>query len=392
MSQKNTFLKIIIPVLVIAAGAAVMMGLSSSRTEPKKEVRKALGVLVRTVEAAKQDVKIIVRGSGTVNASQEISVIPQVSGRITYLAPDMVVGGHFKKDDLLFRIEDVDYVLGLEQAKAARAKAEYDLATIESRADIARSEWERLNLDDQTEPNPLVLYGPQMANARAALASSNAAVEQSKLALERTKVKAPFNVRVKSESLDIGQYVKSGNSIAVLAGTDTVEINVPLPPEDLHWLNIPLHGRKLNGPDAFVSVNIGGQTYEWPGHILRSTGEVDPKSRMMQVVIEVRDPYGLTNKTGSARPALAIGTFVDVRISGRMLKGVFRIPRVALRDNSTVWIMEKENKLRIRSVTPLRFDKETVILSKGLADGDMIVLTNISGAANGMKLRTMKDD
>lgn len=390
MSQKNTFLKVIIPVIVIITGAAVMAGLLRSRTEPKKEIKKDLGVLVSTVDAAKQDEEIIVRGSGTVKASQEVSVIPQVSGRITYLSPGMVVGGHFKKDDLLFRIEDIDYVLGLEQAKAARAKAEYDLATIESRADIARSEWERLNLDDQTEPNPLVLYGPQMANARAALASANAAVEQSKLALERTKVKAPFNVRVKSESLDIGQYVKSGNSIAVLAGTDTVEINVPLPPEDLHWLNIPLHGRKLNGPDALVSVNIGGRIYEWQGHILRSTGEVDPKSRMMQVVIEVRDPYGLTNKTGTAHPALVIGTFVDVRISGRMLEGVFRIPRVALRDNSTVWIMDKENKLRIRSVTPIRFEKETVILSKGLADGERIVLTNISGAANGMKFRVME--
>jgi RND family efflux transporter MFP subunit len=390
MSQKNTFLKIIVPVIVVAAGAAVMTGLSLTRTEPKKEIRKDLGVLVRTVEAAKQDVKIIVKGSGTVKASQEVTVIPQVSGRITFLSPDMVVGGHFKKDDLLFKIEDVDYVLGLEQAKAARAKAEYDLATIESRADIARSEWERLNLDDQTEPNPLVLYGPQLANARAALASSNAAVEQSRLALERTIIKAPFNVRVKSESLDIGQYVKSGNSIAVLAGTDTVEINVPLPPEDLHWLNIPLHGRKLNGPDALVSVNIGGQTYEWQGHILRSTGEVDPKSRMMQVVIEVRDPYGLTNKTGTAHPALTVGTFVDVRISGRMLNGVFMIPRAALRDNSTVWIMEKDNKLRIKNVTPLRLEKETVILSRGLADGDRLVLTNISGAANGMKLRVMK--
>jgi hypothetical protein len=193
----------------------------------------------------------------------------------------------------------------------------------------------------------------------------------------------------KSESLDIGQYVKSGNSTAVLTGTDTVEINVPLPPEDLHWLNIPLHGKKLNGPEAVVSVNIGGRTYERPGHILRSTGEVDPKSRMMQVVIEVSDPYGLTNKSGTARPALAIGTFVDVKIGGRMLKGVFRIPRVAFRDNSTVWIMEKDNKLGIRSVTPLRFEKETVIISKGLADGDRIVLTNISGAANGMKLRAM---
>jgi hypothetical protein len=32
-----------------------------------------------------------------------------------------------------------------------------------------------------------------------------------------------------------------------------------------------------------------------------------------------------------------------------------------------------------------------VIISEGLLDGDMIVLTNISGAVNGMKLRPMKE-
>jgi RND family efflux transporter MFP subunit len=389
MSQKNKFIKIVIPIIIIIVGIVVMRMLILSRSEPKKEVKEDPGILVQTIEASLQNRTIMVKGTGTVKASMEVSIVPQVSGRITYLSPSLVVGGHFKKDDLLFKIEDIDYVLALEQANAARAGAEYELATIESRARIARTEWERLNLEKNSEPNPLVLYEPQMANAQAALASANAAVKQANLALDRTQIKAPFNSRVTSENIDIGQYVKSGNSIAFLSGTDTVEINVPLTSYDMYWLNIPLHGRELNGPDATVSLNIGGKTHQWKGHILRSTGQVDPKSRMMQIVIEVSNPYGLANTENSGRPALAIGTFVDVKIKGKELKNVFVIPRITLRDNATVWAMDDDNKLSIKSVSAIRIEKDFAVIDSGLEAGDRIIVTNISGAANGMKLRSM---
>jgi len=387
MSKKKTLLKIAVPIIVIAAGVAVMFVLSQKRTEPKKEVRIDPGILVQTIEVKKQDRQIIIKGTGTAKASQEVSVVTQVSGRITYISPQLVVGGLFNKDDTLFKVEDIDYVLGLEKAKAARAKAEYDLATIEGRARVARSEWKRLNQDMNTEPNPLVLYGPQTANVKASLASAQAAVDQAQLALDRTEIKAPFNSRVKSENIDIGQYVKSGNSIAMLAGTDAVEIAVPLTLENLQWLNIPLHGKKLNGPDAVISVINSRHTQEWQGRVLRSTGEVNPKSRMMEVIIEIRDPYGLLNQNNSGRPALAIGTFVDAQIKGKKLKGVFIIPRTTYRDDSTVWLIDDENKLRIQKVVPVRIEKNEVIISSGLSDGDKIISTNISGAANGMKLR-----
>lgn len=390
MNTKKTFLKIIIPVVILAAGIAAMLALFSSSTEPKKEIKTNPGILARTIEVSIQDKTITVNSTGTVRASKEVSIIPQVSGRVTYISPSLVVGGHFKKDDVLFEIEDIDYVLALEQANAARAKAEYELATIEGRARIARTEWDQLKNDNQEEPNPLVLYRPQLANAKAALSSADAAVRQAKLALERTIVKAPFNSRVTSESIDIGQYVISGNKACILTGTDTAGIYVPLPAAELYWINVPLHGKELNGPDATVSVNIAGQSYKWQGHVLRSTGEVDPKSRMMQLVIEISDPYGLSAKNKTVRPALAIGTFVNVAIKGRTLKDIFIIPRTAFRDNSTVWLMGKDSKLYIKNVVAVRTEKQDVIISKGLNNGDKIILTNISGAADGMKLRTVK--
>ncbi|GBD97332.1 MAG TPA: efflux RND transporter periplasmic adaptor subunit [Nitrospirae bacterium] len=390
MSRKTKLLKIAIPLIIIFAGFGIMKVLIAERPAPVKEIKENPGVLVEVFRADRENRQIIVKGTGTAKAAQEISVIPQVSGRVTYTAPGLVVGGFFKKDEILFEIEGIDYILALERAKAARANAEYELATIESRARIAREEWERINKDEQVRPNPLVLYGPQLKNAQAALASADAALEQARLNLERTQIRAPFNGRVQSENIDIGQYVIRGSSVAFLSGTDTTEINVPLTADDLSWLHIPAQGEKERGPQAVVSVSVGGETYQWEGRVTRSTGEVDPKSRMMQLIVEINDPYGLKEKKDPARPALAAGTFVDVQIKGRMLKDVFVVPRTALRDNSTVWVMDSEKKLRIKKVAPLRMEKDEAIIADGIEDGDMIIRTNISGAANGMKLRPVE--
>lgn len=391
MSVKTKFLKIGIPIIIILIGIMIMKVLISSRQAPHKEVnKKDPGILVEVLEAKKGNTNVIVKGTGTVESSQEVSIIPQVSGRIVLTAPDLVVGGFFEKDEILFLIEGTDYRLALERAISARAKAEYELAKIESQAQIARSEWERINKDNDTPPNPLVLYEPQLKSARAALSSASAQVEQARIDLERTKVKAPFNARVRSESIDNGQFVRSGSSVGVLAGTDTAEISVPLPLDQLRWLDIPRHGERQNGADASVHLNLGRKMYTWHGHVVRSTGEVNPKSRMMNLIVEVQDPYGLKEKKDPSYPALAAGSFVDVHIIGRKLKDVFIIPRTALRDNSTVWVMDNGNKLHIKKVVPMKMERDKVIISEGLTDGEMIVLTNISGAADGMKLRPMK--
>ena len=390
MSYKTKFLKIAVPLLVIIFGIVIMVTLVSRRPAPNREIRNDPGMLVQVFRAEKKNTEITVKGTGTVEAAQEVSVIPQVSGRVNSISPKLVVGGLFNEGEILFEIEDTDYRLALERAIADRAKAEYELATIESQARIARAEWERINKNSETSPNPLVVYEPQLKNAQAALASAAASVKQAELDLERTKLRAPFNSRVRSENIDAGQYLRAGSSAAVLSGTDKAEIVIPLPLNDLRWLTIPRQGEKKTGAPAYVQVNIGEKQHEWNGHVVRSTGEVDPKSRMMQIVVEIHDPYGLTEKKDRARPALAVGTFVDVLIKGRTVKDVFTIPRTAFRDNSTVWVMDSTNKLKIRKVVPLRIEKQEVIIAEGIGEEDMIVVTNVSGAADGMKLRPMK--
>jgi RND family efflux transporter MFP subunit len=387
MSAREKLIKIVLPVLILLCGVGLMIFLIAIRPEPKKEPAKDLGALVNTFTVEKEDREIIVLATGTVQPSQEVSVIPQVSGAITYVSPSMVAGGFAHEGDLLFEIEDTDYRIALEQSKASRAKAEYDLASTESQARVARSEWERLKSEKPEQPNPLVLYEPQLKNARASLASAQAAVEQAEMNLSRTEIRAPFNCRVRSESVDLGQYVNSGMSVAVIAGTNTAEIVLPLPPEDLGWIRVPGWNTTGKGSPVIVRQRRGENDHTWHGQVIRSLGEVDVRSRMMKVIVSVQDPYNRLAK-GTDRAVLSSGAFVETGIKGTKLSGIFSIPRTAVRDNKTVWIMDSENILRVRPITIVRSDRDTVLVSEGLTNGERIVITSLAGAVDGMNLRT----
>jgi RND family efflux transporter MFP subunit len=386
MSLKQKLFKIGMPAFIVLLGFVVFVAFKSLKQEPKQEIRQDLGMLVEIFTVENKDWQVKVIGTGTVQAAQEISIIPQTSGEVTYVSPSMEEGGFFSTDEVLFKIDSTDYQLALEQARATEAKAELNLETIESWSRVARAEWERIKKDDEDEPNPLVVYEPQLKNAQAELASAKAGVKQAELNLERTEIRAPFNCRIRSESVDIGQYVRAGTSVGVVAGTDTAEVIVPLPLDELRWLDVPMKGSQKEGSLATIHMEINGKDYERKGRIVRSTGEVDTMSRMTKIVIEVQDPYGLLHE-GNARKALVSGSFVDVSIKGGRLKDVFLIPRTAVRDNDTVWLMDKDNLLRIQNVQIVRSERENVLVKDSLENGESVVLTNIPGAADGMKLR-----
>lgn len=376
------------PLLILAVGLIGMGALAFSRPEPKKQDSGNPGALVEVMTVTKENRRITVHGTGTVQARQEVNITPQVSGRVVEMSKKLVAGGFFRKSELLFQIEDVDYKLAVEQAKASLAKAEYDLATVDSQARIARMEWERLKLSGGAEANPLALYEPQLKNARANVASAKATLKQAELDLERTNIRAPFNCRVRLEQIDPGQYVRAGTSVALVAGTDTAEVVVPLPFDEMQWLSVPRHGRIKRGSPATIRFRSGDTVHEWQGSVVRSLGEVDDRGRMARVVVSIADPYGFVRQKKQAdRQPLEVGMFVEVLLGGKSLPAVFAIPRSALRDNSTVWTMDEENLLRIRPVQVVRLEQTEALVANGIENNTRVVLTMVSGAADGMKLR-----
>ena len=386
MNSRNKLLKVAIPLLIIVAAVAITVTLVRLKKQPPKRPSALRGALVDVVAATRTDIRLDISASGTVAARQEISLEPQVGGKVMALGKRFASGAFFQQGDLLLQLEATDYRLAVDQAEAALARAEVELATTESQAAIARDEWQRLGLQGDEEPNPLALYEPQLKNARANVASAAASLAQAKLNLARTKLTAPFDLRIRSEQVDLGQYVRAGTKVATLTATDAADVIVSLPLDDLRWLDIP--GPRSHQPGNKAQITLGQRdaSDSWDGHIDRALGEVDPLGRMLQVAIKVEDPYRLRQQQ-SRPPYLEVGMFVHALFKGPQLDGVVVLPRRALRDNASVWLADKDNLLEIRPVEIVRLEKQHVIVGKGLSEGERVILTTLTGAANGTLLR-----
>ncbi len=386
MSKKGLLAKILLPLLILALGIGAMLIMVKGHKPPVKKEAPFRGVLVETATVERADHQLQVTATGTVQARRQTDIVPQISGKVIRVSPNLVAGGFFKRGEELFAIEAIDYELAVERARANLSRSELDLQTVQAQADIGREEWSRLHPDE--DPNPLVVYAPQLKSAEAGLAAARASLRQTELDLQRTRLTAPFNCFVRTETVDLGQYLRSGNKVATLAGTDEAEIIVPLPLGDLHWLQVP-RAPQEKGSAATVTLSSDGQSWQWPGRIVRSLGEVDPRGRMARLAVSVADPY--SRKSGSGRrPELALGSFVSVELQGATLPQVVSVPRRALHEGNRVWIMS-DHTLKIVQVEVVRREKETVLVSSGLSGGEQVVLTPVSGAADGLLLRTAEN-
>ncbi len=377
----------ILPLLVIVIALGLTFVLLKSRKAPTSHETPYLGPLVEVAELVKTSRQVIVSGTGSAQSRYEVGITPQVKGRVNELSPQMVAGGTFLKGDLLFAIDDIDYQLAIALAQSSLAQAELDLLRNENLAELARKEWYALNADSSVEPNPLVVYEPQLKSARAQRDAAQANVELAEINLQRTRVLAPFDCYVRSEQLEIGQFLNAGSPVATVVGTDQIEIVVPLPLDELVWLQVPRKGTKQKGSLAKVELQSGGQTFRWQGAITRALGEIDPHNRMARVVVTVDEPFSPDKGDSKLLMDLLPGMFVEVHLQGEELPDVIAVPRGALHDKDTLWIVDDENRLHIRAVEILRRERDQVLIRSGLDGGEKIVLTNLSGAAEGMLLR-----
>ncbi len=388
-NKSRRTLKIILPLLILIIGFAGFRMLTQLKKTPHRQQLQQQGVLVDIIELKTSNFQVTVHATGTVRAAQEISLVPEVSGKVISISPQMVSGGQFKKGATLLKIDPSNYQLAVEKARAEIAQVQVALATERERAKIALSEWERIDIADKGEPGPLVSREIQLKQQQANLAAAQANLEQAQLNLQRTELKAPFDGRISQKQVDLGQYLRSGISIGKLSGTDRAEIYVQLPYAELPWLTIPAATSQQSGSVAEIFLPEQQQPL-WQGKVLRSLGEIDPTTRMATIVVGVDNPYRKSETVNE--PDLETGMFVDIQLKGKRLNEVISIPRKALRNNQQVWVIDGENRLRIKKVEIARREKEKLLISKGLSAGEQVITTSLSAAADGMLLRPLKQE
>jgi RND family efflux transporter MFP subunit len=385
LSQK-LWIPLFIAVLCVA-GAFLIVGTAPSIEY--KELARAIPT-VRTIPAQTKTHRHTVRTQGTVTPRTEADLIPEISGRVVWIAPSLAPGGFFKQGEPLLRLERRDFELAVKRQRAAVRRAE-------SESEFATSELDRRQgLSDAgfATASQLSEKKRTAAVAESNLIEANATLEQTQRDLARTEIRAPFDGRVRNEHVDVGQFVGRGNSVGKLYATDYAEIRLPIPDHQLEFLNLPDLRRSDaegmgDGPRVILRATFAGRRHEWSGRIVRSEAEIDSKSRMVNVVARVDDPYAPNE--ANDRPPLAVGLFVAAEIIGPDASDVIVVPRYAMRADSKILIVNGQNELRSKTVEVLRIDRDDVLVQGPLGEGERICVSPIQVVVEGMIVNAIED-
>ncbi len=390
----NSKLKWILPIAFVLAGIAGAKLFVSFGKKAESRPLEVIPPLVEVIKVTKSSYRATETSQGEVASITEIDLTTEVRGKLIEVSPALVSGGFFKAGETLAKIDPSDYEAAVERAKAEVARAEVAKSSQEAEAEVARQEWESLG-ENRGEPSDLLLRKPQLAEAEANLRAALANLAKAEKDLERTVLQAPFNGRVREKFADVGQFLRDAERVARVYSVEVAEVRLPLPIEKTRFLELPLDytNADLDSEHPIhLSASFGGREFTWEARLDRVEGEVDPRTRMINIVARVDQPYALDNDHPD-RPPLAVGMFVHAQIMGREISNVVELPREIMHDRDTALVVLPGSdesgffKIDIRPIEVIQRNEDTVVIREGLSNGEEVCSSPLSIVTDGMLVR-----
>lgn len=376
------------PIGIIAAAVSLAAVMVAARAPVEPVAPELLPPLVRVVQVRPAPLRLRVRSQGTVEPRTASILVPEVGGRVVWVSPALAAGGFFEAGEALLRLDRTDPEIRLARAEAAAAAARSQAALAERNRERSR----RLAAEGIVSRTAVDDADNAARVASASLREVEAALRQAQRDLARTELTAPYAGRVREKLVDVGQFVERGTPLARLYAVDYAEVRLPIPDRELAFLDLPLDYRgdasQRPGPPVTLRAEFAGTEHAWRGRVVRTEGEIDPRTRMVTVVARVDDPYG---RGAADRPPLHVGLFVHAEIHGRELPAAVVLPRAALRGDGRVLVVDGEDRLRERRIDVVRTDGEHVIVGAGLAPGDRVCVSPLETATDGTAVRTVTE-
>jgi multidrug efflux pump subunit AcrA (membrane-fusion protein) len=407
-------LRALLPFAAVAAGAVVLVSLVRTRPEAPRAPQAPRTTPVRVVPARASHHALTVEAQGVVVPARDLVLQPELTGRVVWRHPELVPGGRIRAGETLVRIDPRDFQAAIAQQSAQLENQRVQLQIEERRRAVAEREWELLSRQASRPPaseegRTLALREPQIRGARASLAAVEAQIRQARLTLSRTTLRAPFDLVVREADVEVGQLVGPASRLAVLVDSARFWVQVSLPLERLAAVRLPAAGSP--GAEALVEQRVGAQRVIRRGRVVRLLSDLDPVGRMARALVEIDDPLGPgAGGAAGARPGgpaaqgddgadggapaselpMLLGAFVHVEIAAGEARGLVEVPWTALRDGDTVWVVE-DGRLRIRAVDVAWRLRDAVLVSRGLREGEPVIVSPLSAPPEGLAVRILDE-
>lgn len=396
-----------------ALGVLAIVSAGKLRTLPEPLAVNRPPTLVRVITLAPIDLVARVSGYGTVTPVREWRAVARVAGEITEVAEPLAAGDLIAAGTPLFRIDDSDLRLDLASIDAQILASQVKDQTIEASLALARSDQalaqqdlarqERLNaqgvvtqaaLDSvrrqhlvaQTKVTELESELRLNAAEREVLATQRASVVR---AIGFAGISAPYDLRVTSLEADLGQYVGTGAVLLSGEGTEAVDITAQFPIGRIGpLLRLVGEGVQVNELKARVTLPGADHPVAWPAWVERMGEAIEAGTQSAPVVVRVEDPLG--QSTPGERPPLRRNMVVAVELSAPKRPALV-VPLEAVNEGA-VLVVSAENALEKRPVTLGFVAGGLAVVTKGLAEGDRLVITDPAIAVPGMVVKPVEDE
>ena len=313
--------------------------------------------LVEVAPVVAQDVPLYIDEIGKCVAREVVTVLPQVTGRITQI--HFADGADVKPGDLLFTIDPRPYQAALDQAQASLAQNRANLS-------LARANFQR----DATLLRSRVISTQQfdtqkstMDVAQAQVEASEAAVETAKLNLAYCSIRSPIEGRTGTRLVDVGNVVNANSTqLVVIERLDPIYVDFTISETDLSRVQQALKSRTLTAqariPNDEDSARSGKLTF-LDNTVQDATGTVKLRAT-------------LANSDHRFWP----GRFVNVRLILDTLRRATLVPAAAVQMSAQgpyVYVIGPGNMAELRPVVPGQRQGAMMVIEKGLQPGERVV-------------------
>lgn len=378
-------MKKFLPLIIIVLFAIAIYYVLSTPPEANKRGQKQPSSLVVEVLSIKpQKYQVNLSSFGKITPTTQGQLSAQVSGKITSVSENFKAGRFFKKGDVLITLDDRDYTIRVQSASAERAQA--NVALDEEKALSAQAIKDRRNLGTLGQASDYALRKPQMAAAQASLQAADANLKLAMLDVERTQITAPYDGRILTKDVSLGQVVSSSTVIASIYATDSAQIELPIKNTQLALINLPNNHADINEQTASqvtIFNNDGGDVESWSAKLARTSGGIDDNTQQISIVSEIDLPFSQPDKR-----SLNIGQFVTASITGKLINDAIVIPNAAIYQGSYVYLY-KDGVLNRSTVKIIYQNGSDALIANGVNAGDKLVTTPLGQVNSGTAVKIL---
>jgi len=315
-------------------------------------------VPVVVATAARGDLPVYFNGLGTITAFNTVTIRSRVDGQIVKI--NFTEGQMVRQGDALVEIDPRPYQVMLEQAEGQLAKDQAQLRDVQ----VDYERYQLLFKEGVIPKQQVDTQQAQVGQFEGAIKADQGTIDNAKLQIVYSHITAPISGRVGLRLVDVGNIVHAADTTGLIVITQLQPIAVifSLPQDQLSQVLGKLHGSQLP-VEAYDRDDI---TKIASGKLLTIDNQIDTTT----------GTYKLKAVFDNEKNILFPNQFVNVHLLVDTKHNVTIVPTPAIQrgpQGTYVYLVQKDNTVKIQPVTLALSTSTSVGISAGLEPGDAVV-------------------